>query len=742
MRVDVNAAYRMEQMITYIEKSHVFYLQGKHISYIFGADEYGHLRHFYFGEKLPAGEDLSFYFRDEDRGFSGNFDGAKDRTASMDTAFLEYPTAEMGDYRRPAVLIIMPGGARRTDFTYCSYRILNEKPPLDGLPHVRCGETLEITLRDDAYDLELRLCYTVSDDSDAVVRSAKLTNRSAVPVRIEKISSFSLDFIDADFETISLYGRPCCERMPVREKCAPGYHDFSSAFRGSSSHYLNPFFALVRRETGETHGEAYGFALVYSGAFSLSTELTTYGTLRVQGGVSDCDFSWLLKSGETFQTPEAALVWSGEGLGGMSRAFHALWRNRLMPPRSLGRRRPVVANSWEAAYFDFDTEKLFTLIDAAAECGADTFVLDDGWFESRNNDSGGLGDWAADTRKLHGGLEAIAVRCRERGLSFGLWFEPEMVSEDSRLYRAHPDWCLKNPRSGPVRGRNQLVLDFCNPAVVDCIYTKMTRAIDISGANYIKWDMNRYLADLYAPSLPPERQQEVQHRYVLGVYSLAERLLGRFPDLLIEGCSGGGGRFDAGMLFYCAQIWTSDNTDAYERATIQYGTSLCYPPSAMSAHVSACPNHLTGRTTPPAARYAVASSCAFGYELDLAALSREERGVLKRQTEAYRETEPLVLEGDMFRLAEMRRDGLFAVALVSAGKDKAYIAGITGQAHANPLQKRLKIIGLDDGRIYRIRETGALASGIALRTAGLLLPPLTEDYMPVILHLVASETKK
>ena len=728
-------------MIVYLEKTRTFYLQGKHVSYIFAVDAYGHLRHLYFGEQLAVGEDLSFCFRDEDKGFSGNFDGAKDRTASLDTAFLEFPSAGMGDYRRPALMVMTQDGARQTDLRFSSFAVHREKVPPEGLPYVRGGKTLEVVLRDDAYGLKLSLFYTVFDDQDAVVRSAKLVNRSGGDLRVQKISSFSLDFPDASYDTVCLYGRPCSERMPVREACGPGIREFSSALRGSSSHYLNPFFALVRRDTGENAGDAYGFALVYSGAFSLSAEMSSYSTLRVQGGISDYDFSWLLKDGQSFQTPEAALVFSCCGLGGMSRAFHALWREKLLPSRFLGKPRPVVVNSWEAAYFDFNAQKLFSLIDAAAETGADTFVLDDGWFEFRNNDCGGLGDWSADRTKLPGGLEEISAHCRERGLAFGLWFEPEMVSEDSRLYREHPDWCLKNPRRGPVRGRAQLVLDFCNPEVVASVYEKMARVIEASGATYVKWDMNRYLADLYAPSLPPERQREVQHRYVLGVYSLAERLTQRFPDLFMEGCSGGGGRFDAGMLFYFPQIWTSDNTDAAERAEIQYGTSLCYPPVAMSAHVSACPNHLTGRTTPLASRYSVASLCAFGYELDLCALSREERAALARQVAAYREIEPLVQGGELYRLAQMCRDGLYAAALVSHDRIHAYVAGITGQTNANVLQKRLKIYGLDDARRYRVRETGTVASGRALRTMGLLLPPLRSDFMPVELHLEAEPEK-
>lgn len=459
--------------------------------------------------------------------------------------------------------------------------------------------------------------------------------------------------------------------------------------------------------------------------------------IRVQGGISETDFSWLLESGECFQTPEAVLVYSAEGLGGMSRAFHDLWRERLLSPRFAATHRPIVVNSWEALYFDLDRNKIFSLIDAAAEIGADTFVLDDGWFAHRDNDNGGLGDWNVDYKKLPGGLREVGEHCRKRGLSFGLWFEPEMVSEDSRLYAEHPDWCLRNPLRGPVRGRAQLVLDLCNPQVVDAVFEKMAAAVEESGAKYLKWDMNRYLADLYAPSLPPERQREVQHRYVLGVYSLADRLTKRFPDLLMEGCSGGGGRFDAGMLYYFPQIWTSDNTDAFERAEIEYGTSLCYPPAVMSAHVSVCPNHLTGRTTPLAARYAVASLCVFGYELDLTKLSAEERGMLAKQIVSYREIEELVLSGDTYRLARMKEDGMFAMSLVSKEKDRAYVAGITGQTEANALQRRLKVQGLDDARMDRIRETNTLVNGRALRTVGVLLPQLKEDFMPIEMHIAA-----
>lgn len=718
-------------MIFFQSKTNTFYLQGKNVSYVFRKDEYGFLNHLYFGKKVACGEDLSFVYRPCDRGFSPNFDGAENRSFSLDTMPNEYPGAGLGDYRRPAVMVRTRDGARQTDFRYIEHSI-ETNAGAKGLPHVRGGETLCVRLRDDRYALTLELYYTVWDDSDAVVRRAALRNDGNDSVHVLNLCSFSIDLPDADYQSLRLSGRPCSERAPVWQDCAPGICELSSGQRGSSSHYLNPFLALKRKNTDETQGEVYGFQLVYSGSFSLSAEYTQYGGLRVRGGIDPLDFDWLLQSGEKFETPESVLVYSDGGLGGMSHCFHSLCRKHLMNPDFAFRARPVLVNSWEAVYFDFDEKKLFRLIELAARAGMDMFVLDDGWFTCRNDDNGGLGDWEEDLSKLPCGLKGISEKCRSLNLSFGLWFEPEMVSENSKLFRTHPEWCLKNPERGFVRGRNQIVLDFCNPQVVDYVYGKMEDIIDKNGISYVKWDMNRYLADLYSPYLPPERQSEVQHRYVLGVYELASRLNRRFPDLLMEGCSGGGGRFDAGMLNYFPQIWTSDNTDAFARAQIQYGTSFCYPPSAMTAHVSVCPNHQTGRTSGLDARYAVASSCIFGYELDLTKLSQSELDQIKEQITAYKRDADFVMNGDFYRLSE---GDVYAFAQVSCDKSRAYVTGITGLKQANDKFRFLKIYGLDCAKMYRVRETGQTMSGRVLESIGLPLPQAEGDFFPICYHL-------
>ncbi len=724
-------------MISYNADNKIFRLTCASAGYAFRVDEYGFLRHLYFGEKLDERETLSFAFRDEDRGFSGNFGDAKNRTASLDTVLNECPVAELGDNRMPMLLIKTAEGCTRTDFRYRSHEISAKKIAPCGLPHLRGGSTLKVTLYDAEHSLALNLYYTAYDDENAVVRRAELINEGDVPVVIRRLYSFSLDMPESDFESLRLYGRPCAERTPVWAACPPGVTQISSGLRGTSSHYLNPFFALRRKETTETNGEAYGFALVYSGEFSFSAEVSHYGMLRVQGGINETGFEWVLDGGETFISPEAVLVYSASGTGGMSRTFHSLYQKYLLREKFAYARRPVVVNNWEATYFDFDSEKLFSLIDKTAELGADTFVLDDGWFENRNDDCGGLGDWETDAKKLPGGLKAVAERCRARNIGFGLWFEPEMVNENTRLYAEHPEWCLKYPAGGVVRGRSQLLLDFCNPNVVDYIYEKMSRIIEENGVTFVKWDMNRYLADRYSAYLPAWRRGETAHRYILGVYRLAQRLIDRFPDLLMEGCSGGGGRFDAGMLYYFPQIWTSDNTDAYGRTAIQHGTSFAYPYACISAHFSVCPNHLTHRSVSAESRYVVASVGVFGYEFDVCALTTEQSAEIKKQIRRYRKDEEFVLRGELYRLNGGKERELWAIAQVLPGKKKARVSGLFGTVEANELQKRLKIDGLNDETFYKIEETGAVASGKALRTIGLLLDIPKEDFSAIEYHLTA-----
>ncbi len=725
-------------MIKFIPQTNTFHLQGKNVSYVFAVDSNGFLRHLHFGEKLPIDDVLQYINTPSFLGASINFDGAVHQGDNLNAFLLEFSCAQLGDYRRPSVQVQLPNGSRLTDFRFCGYEIL-QNFVLPQMPHARGGETLRVNLRDKTNNLQASLFYTVFDDSDVVVRCASLQNSAASPVFVEKLSSFTLDFYNSDFDTVQLVGNWACERAVVRRSAHSGTLEVTSGGRGTSSHCHNPFLALVESSATENCGAAYGVNLVYSGSFSLTAENSSLHICRVEGGVDSQNFRWKLENGQIFFTPQAVLAFSPKGLGGMSRAFHDFYRAHLVNPTFATAVRPIVVNNWEATYFNFNREKLFELIDCAKALGIDTFVLDDGWFTNRDDDTNGLGDWQVNTQKLVGGLAPIAERCHSQGMKFGLWFEPEMVNEGTKLFAEHPEWVLHNPNTGRVRGRNQLVLDFSNPAAVNCIFEKMSKIISENGVDYIKWDMNRYLADLYSAALPAERQGEVAHRYVLGVYHLAEALTEQFPNLFMEGCSGGGGRFDAGMLFYFPQIWTSDNTDAFCRTFIQHGTSFCYPPSSMSAHISACPNHQTQRISKMEARYNVASQCSFGYELDLTKLSEEEKAQVKSQIAAYQADQRLVLEGDLFRLSAPQTDGLWAVAQVSKDKKFARVLGMYGLITENNRCKLLKIDGLCDNTEYNIPEFNLTLFGKTLRALGIVLPQTFSDFETFAFHLVAVE---
>ncbi|MCM1290049.1 MAG: alpha-galactosidase [Corallococcus sp.] len=730
-------------MIRYNSASKTFHLQGKNVSYIFFADEHGFLRHLYFGEKLPTEENARHLAQTAYLGAAVNFDGATLPNDNLNAMLLETSVGQMGDYRRPSVVLEMPNGSRLTDFRYVGYEVLHGRVLPEPLPCARGGETLKVDMRDEVNNLTLSLYYTVFDDSDAVVRSASVFNGGKNPVSVCKLASFNLDLYDSDKDTVQLVGNWASERQIVRRSAHSGILQITDGARGESSHCFNPFLALVDGSATETQGETLGVNLVYSGSFSITCENNSLKSTRLQGGIDAENFRWYLPSGEAFYSPQAVLVYSCEGLGGMSRAFHDFYREHLMDPAFAKTQRPVVVNNWEATYFNFDAQKLKDIADVATEVGADTFVLDDGWFTNRSDDTNGLGDWQIDFEKLPGGLAAISEYCHKRGLKFGLWFEPEMVNVGTRLFAERPEWALCCPnRRGRAFGRNQLVLDFANPDVVEYIYEKMRGIISEYGVDYVKWDMNRYLADLYSVSLPHGRQGEFTHRYVLGVYSLALRLRRNFPDLFIEGCSGGGGRFDAGMLYYFPQIWTSDNTDAYLRTFIQNGTSLCYPMSAMSAHFSTVPNHQSQRTVSFDARYNVACTCSFGYELDLTALSAEERQQIKAQIARYRRDADLVITGDVYRLTDATEDSLWAVCQVSKDKTKARLVGLHGLILENARGRLLKVFGLRDDFYYEIEELGVTVCGKTLRAAGIILPQTFADFATFQLHLTATVKNK
>lgn len=710
-------------MIQFDNERKLFYLHGKSFSYVLWIDPAGYLVNLHFGGRV--GEDDLRYFDMRERPISFSpIPPDASRWFTLDIAGQEYGSYAQGDFRAPSVIITREDGDSASRFCYLGHKIYQGAPMLEGLPHARGGgETLEIRLKDHLSQTEITLNYTLFEDSDVLVRNAEIENCGKEPVMLKRAYSFCVDLEEGTYEAIRLHGRHCAERTPERTPLGHGSLSISSS-RGASSHQMNPFLAIAEKNCTEEHGECFGALLVYSGSFALSAEVSQTGSIRLQGGIGDMGFCWKLGGGERLVTPQAVLVRTEGGLGQLSREYADFLRSYILPPEAVYAPRPVVVNNWEATYFEFTKEKLIALADEAAPLGIDTLVLDDGWFGKRNDDTSGLGDWFVNEEKLKGGLSSIAEYCNSLGLKFGLWFEPEMVSEDSDLYRAHPDWAIGKADVPRCTGRNQLILDMTRPEVVDHVFNQMSAVLSANRISYVKWDMNRHISEFYSAALPADRQGEFAHRYILGVYSLAERLKEAFPHVFFEGCSGGGGRFDAGMLYYFPQFWTSDDTDAFERAKIQWGTSYCYPLSSMSCHVSVCPNHQTVRTTSFATRGAIASLGAFGYELDLAALSDEEKELVKAQIKNYREYESLIQRGDLYRIRDPFAGNEFCVAVVAKDKSRALVVGM--QIHAVPADTdhRLRLAGLDGTRRYRIKELGISARGDTLMHAGVLLPRL------------------
>ena len=719
-------------MIIYNAAHKAFLLGGKNYSYAMYVNRIGLLQNLHFGAKI-AESDLAYLT--QTIGASGvPEENATNRDLQYNFLPSECGFFGHGDYREPTVLYTRKDGASMSRLKYVSHKIVNGAHEIKGMPHARgenakTGEksgvqTLEITLKDESAAVEITLFYTVYEDCNVLVRSLAIKNAGEELLDIGRAYSFCFELPHLEhggYFALRLGGSWAQERIPEIAPIAHGITKLST-LRGASSHTTNPFMGVLKGDCGEDYGECYGVQLIYSGSFSITAEQTNFVPLRIQGGVSDFNFSWKLKAGETFETPQAALSYSGEGLGGMSRAHADFLRAYVVNPKYAFARRPIIINNWEGTYFDFNNEKLFPMIDEAAKLGLDMFVLDDGWFGARDFDDKGLGDWFVNEQKLAGGLDTIINRCKEKGLRFGLWFEPEMVNENSDLFRAHPEYAAIKPGEIPSRSRNQLILDFSKKEVVDYVYSLMSAILKKHEISYIKWDMNRNFSEYFSQGLPADRQGEYSHRYILGVYDLAERLTKNFPNVMIEGCAGGGGRFDAGMLYYCPQIWTSDDTDAYERAKIQWGTSMCFPLSAMSCHVSVCPNHQTGRITPFNTRGVMASLGATGYELDLSKMSDEEKRLAKEQVEYYKKIEDLVLEGDMYRLSSPFTSNYFCEMLVAKDKSRAYVAIERIKASPNELAAPVFLKGLAPEKTYLIEELGVYASGAALISRGVLLP--------------------
>ena len=708
--------------IIYNPNKRIFTLHTKHSTYQMQVDSLGYLLHLYYGAKNNSS--MEYVLTYADRGFSGNpYATGADRTYSLDALPQEFPTLGTGDYRNIALDIKNSRGIESTNLLYKKHEIRKGKYALPGLPAVWADEaeaqTLEIVLADENAGMEVHLLYGVLEEVDVITRSAVIRNIGTETVTIEKAAAACLDFVSGNYDVIRFYGKHAFERNVERTVLGHGTIAFGSR-RGTSSHQYNPAVILAEQGTTEEAGNCYGMLMVYSGNFFCEAERDQYNQTRLLMGLNDELFSYPLAAGDTFTVPEVILSYSQNGLSALSQQYHNCIRNHVCRSKYVHMSRPVLINSWEAAYFDFTGETIVNLAKEAASLGIDMVVMDDGWFGKRDDDNSSLGDWYVNEKKLGGSLSELIRRVHEQGVKFGIWIEPEMVNEDSDLYRAHPDWAIQSPGRKPIRSRNQLLLDFSRKEVRDQVFEQICAVLDQGEIDYVKWDMNRSMADVYAGNLT--------YDYVLGVYDFMERLTSRYPDMLLEGCSGGGGRFDAGMLYYSPQIWCSDNTDAINRTRIQYGTSFFYPVSAVGAHVSAVPNHQTGRVTSFHTRGVTAMAGTFGYELNPALLSDEEKQQVREQIASYKKYERLINEGTYWRLSDPIHDEIAAWMSVSKEQDRALVSVVRLMAEANQAAVYVRLRGLKPKAVYLEEYSGKQYSGAALMHTGIVLPFFTHEY--------------
>ena len=717
-------------------KNQIFTLHTKNSTYQMKVDEQNMLIHTYYGNRTDD-TDCSYLIRMADRGFSGNIPGTdRERVYSLDFLPQEFPVYGDGDYRVDCLKADLGSGVQDGMFFFDSYQVREGKYNIPGLPAFFSsekseGETLEIVLKDAVEEVYVHLLYGVFEELDIITRAAVVENRTEGDIQISRIMSACLDLGMGKYDLIHFYGKHAGERQMERNSLPHGITELRST-RGTSSHQHNPFVILADKDTTESTGECYSASFLYSGGFHAQAEVDQFNQTRLVIGIDDYDFSWKLKKGESFSTPEVCLTYSADGFSKLSQTLHQAIVSNLIRSCWKDRVRPILVNNWEATYFDFNKDNLIAIAKEAAELNLDMLVLDDGWFGKRDDDFSGLGDWFVNEKKLCGTLSELVKEVHDMGLSFGLWFEPEMISEDSDLYREHPDWALKIPGRAMNRSRYQLNLDITRKEVREHIMNQIFKVLDACKADYVKWDMNRSVDNVFSAALPKERQGEVYHRYVLAVYEMMESLVQRYPDLLFESCSGGGGRFEAGMLYYSPQIWCSDNTDAIDRLKIQYGTSFGYPVSAMGAHVSVCPNHQSGRITPFETRGTVASSGTFGYELDLMKMSEEEKKTAREQILKYKEMEHLVQSGDYYRLVNPFENNNHVLwQFVSKDKKETVVCGVRLHSEANPYIYLFYPQGLDADMKYEDTATGKVYTGAALMKAGLPLPLTTGDYQPI-----------
>ncbi|MBR1739914.1 MAG: alpha-galactosidase [Ruminococcus sp.] len=732
--------------VSFNEKERSFKLRAKDTDYMLKVAEGEYLAHVYFGKKIPD-EDMTWLLRLDESPFTPATND-RDRAVYMDTLPFEYPCYGLGDYRESALMIMDSEGMSTCDLRYADYKIHSGKPAIDGLPATFATEdspadTLEIIMRDQHNGLEASLFYTAFEKLDVITRHAVFRNTGDKPLKLTRALSACVEFDDEKMDMITLNGSWARERAVER---APLHHGKQSvdSCKGESSHQSNPFVALVSNNADEDMGEAFGFNFVYSGNFFAQAEVTQHKKTRFLMGINPLDFEWLLEPGESFSAPEVVMVHSDKGIGKMSRTFHDLYRNNLIRGEYKDKRRPILINNWEATYFNFDTDKLISIAKEASKLGIEMLVMDDGWFGHRDSDNSSLGDWFVYEKKIKGGLKYLVDEVNKLGMKFGIWFEPEMISPDSELYKAHPDWAIQVKGRPLTLCREQYVLDYSQKEVRDYVYGMMRKILDSANIEYIKWDMNRQLTEVGSNFLPKERQRELWHRYVLGVYDLMGRLTTDYPHILLENCSGGGARFDPGMLYFSPQIWCSDDTDAIERLKIQHGTSMCYPCSAMGAHVSDCPNHTVGRNTPFKTRGHVAMVGTFGYELDITRIPQEDRDAVPGQIEEFKKYNPLVRTGDHYRIGDMFRDNTWdAWMFVAKDKNEALFEFVQVLARPNERSRRIKLKGLEENAFYyEESEPDKLISGAALMNAGINIAKIWNgdgvygDFASKILHFI------
>jgi len=736
--------------IRFLEEEKIFWLDTKNTTYLMAIlGEEGFLGHLYYGKKLKGVSGATSLARVTEPPFLPEKND-RDRSSFFDAFPFEYSSNGVGDFRESSLKIRTMEGHDGVSLFYVSHEIYRGKKKLEGLPATFGAEdevtTLVVTMKDPVIGMAVELSYSVFETTDVIARSVKVINASDKTFCLEKVMSLCMDLEGKDADVLTLHGSWARERRMERKTLGHGRYSISS-LRGESSHQEHPFMALMAKNADQTSGDVYGFHFVYSGNFLAQAERNQFGQIRVVMGINPEEFSWKLEPGESFQAPEVIITYSAHGLGGMTRSYHDLYRKHLIRSPWLHKKRPILINNWEATYFDFTAEKIVDIARESAKLGIEMLVLDDGWFGNRFDDNRSLGDWQVNEEKIKGGMGKLAEEINALGMKFGLWFEPEMISPESKLYKEHPDWAIQIPGRRACRARNQYVLDLSRREVRDYVLSQVFAVLHGANIEYVKWDMNRPLTDLGSADLPADRQGELYHRFVLGTYEMQERLLQEFPNLLLENCSGGGGRFDPGMLYYSPQIWCSDDTDAIERLAIQEGTALLYPLCCMGAHVSVCPNHTVGRTTPFATRGMVALSGTFGYELDVTKLSEEDKAAVPKQVRAYHAFNDLIREGQYYRCAsslESRDYDCYQVCDEAGEKSLVFFTQVL--ATPNLRSRCIPLQGLKEDANYKVwqislegeellTDAGKVINGGVLMNAGLILERPWGDFQSSLIYL-------